>query len=120
MAGADLPLLDLAVLRSLAEDIGEDGVTEVAALFLAEAPRIVERVQAAISNGGRALLREVHTLASAARNVGLLRLGAAAADMEMLLGVMEPGPQQVRDLLTLLELSVTQLEACQRKAELAG
>ena len=51
-------------------------------LFLTEAPRMVERLEQAADSRVGPLLREVHTLASAARSVGLLHVGHVAADIE--------------------------------------
>jgi HPt (histidine-containing phosphotransfer) domain-containing protein len=96
-------LLDEAVLHALAADLGEDGLVEVIQLFLTEAPRRADRLENA---AGSALLREVHMLASAARSVGLLRAGHAAASIELAMASTDPGPDQVADLLNLLREGV--------------
>ena len=70
-----LPLLDERVLDRLADDIGADGAVDVVRLFLAEAPRMIGVSSSHPSAADARLLREVHTLASAARSVGLLRVG---------------------------------------------
>jgi signal transduction histidine kinase/DNA-binding response OmpR family regulator len=84
------PQLDEAVLSRLADDIGFANALDVVQLFLDEAPRMMNRLEQAIRVEDRALLREVHTLASAARSVGLLRVGQTAADVESLLSAGRP------------------------------
>ncbi len=103
------PLLDPGVLERLAGDIGDDGVADVTRLFLSEAPRTTERLEQAINCRGHKLLREVHTLASTARSVGLLRLGNAAAQIEQTLASEEPTAEQLAGLLDLLNESVARL-----------
>ena len=93
----------------LADDIGADGVADVTRLFLSEAPRTTERLEQAINCRGHKLLREVHTLASTARSVGLLRLGNAAAEIEQTLASEEPAAEQLSDLLDLMHESVARL-----------
>jgi len=109
LSRADWPVLDEAVLLRLAGDIGEDGALQVVTLFLAEAPRMIDRLGQSCISPGRALLREVHTLASAARSVGLLRVGHAAADIEHTLGCEEPDAAQLATLLELLRHGVIRL-----------
>ena len=105
----DMPILDETVLHALADDVGEAGMDEVVELFLTEAPRMIERLrQASVSRGGT-LLREIHTLASATRQVGLLRAGQAAADLEAALAVGEPEPDRLASLLSLLQVSIARL-----------
>ena len=103
------PLLDMGVLDQLAEDIGADGVDDVTLLFLSEAPRTIERLEQSINSRGHKLLREVHTLASTARSVGLLRLGNAAAQIEQTLASEEPAAEQLFALLDLMHESVARL-----------
>jgi hypothetical protein len=67
-------LLDEAVPDKPSEEIGEDGRPEVVPLFLAEAPSMVDRLEPASISSGGSLLREVHTVASAA-SVRLLCVG---------------------------------------------
>jgi CheY-like chemotaxis protein len=106
---ASAPLLDERILDGLARDIGPDGVEEVVHLFLAEAPRMAGRLEQAFTERGRTLLREVHTLASAARSVGLMQLGQAAADIEQSMASEEPGPERLAGLLDLVHPSVARL-----------
>jgi HPt (histidine-containing phosphotransfer) domain-containing protein len=103
------PALNESVLRALAADIGEDGVAEVVTLFLAEAPAMLDRLARSSISGGRLLLREVHTLASAARNVGLLRVGAVAAATEASLGTVEPKQECLLALQGLLRDGIARL-----------
>ncbi len=107
----ELPMFDADVLRSLAWDIGEAGMEEVVDLFLCESPRMVEQLEHASVVQGRTLLREVHTLASATRNVGLLRTGQLAADIESALAMHEPVPERLNELLLLLRTSIEALES---------
>jgi HPt (histidine-containing phosphotransfer) domain-containing protein len=102
-------LLDETVLDVLAADIGQDGAIDVVRLSLAEAPRMTTRLERSSINHGRALLREVHTLASAAKSVGLLRVGNAAAKIEQRIARDEAGAEQLGGLLDLLQQSVVRL-----------
>ena len=108
-ARTEWPLLDERVLVLLAEDIGEEGVAEVGRLFLFEAPRLIERLERAFLLRGSVLLREMHTLASAARSVGLQRVGHLAADIEHAMAKEEPSPQQLAGLLEVVRQSVERL-----------
>jgi CheY-like chemotaxis protein/HPt (histidine-containing phosphotransfer) domain-containing protein len=103
------PLLDERVLRRLADDIGDDGVLEVVRLFIAESPAMIQRLERACTTGGRPLLREVHTLASAARSVGLLRAGHCAGDIEHAMAEASPDPERLADLLEVLRAGVERL-----------
>ena len=91
-------------------------------LFLGEAPRVTERLKQASIARGATLLREVHTLASAAGSVGLLRLPQEAADIEHAMANAEPSTERLADLLALLETSVRELtewEAAQQEVVVA-
>jgi signal transduction histidine kinase/AmiR/NasT family two-component response regulator/HPt (histidine-containing phosphotransfer) domain-containing protein len=117
------PVLDTRVLAMLAGDIGEDGTLDVVRLFLSEAPRVTERLQRACVVRGATLLREVHTLASAARSVGLVKAAQTAADIEHAMANVEPGADRLAELLALLESGVARLtewEAVQDDATVAA
>ena len=103
------PLFDDHVLSVLAKDIGDDGALDVAQLFLAEAPRMQQRLQQSAIGSGGALLREVHTLASCARSVGLLRVGYLAGDIERAMAQADPEPEQLAALQDMLGESVARL-----------
>ncbi len=103
------PLLDDTVLTGLAQEIGEDGLTEVVQVFLDEAPRMLDRLERAIVRRDRALLREVHTLAGAARSVGLLRVGYTAAEIELAMATADSSADHLASLLDLLLVSVARL-----------
>lgn len=118
-AAGGLPLLDERVLTLLAEDIGEDGAADVVRLFLTESPRMIDQLEQSSVSRGRALLRDVHTLASAARSVGLLRVGHAAADIEEMLAHEDPGSERLIALLDLLRQSVARLAEWEAAQELA-
>jgi HPt (histidine-containing phosphotransfer) domain-containing protein len=112
LASADaLPLLDERALTLLAVDIGDDGTLDVVQLFLAEAPRMTERLEQAIVARNATLLREVHTLASATRSVGLLQVSQAAADIEHAMANTEPEADKLAELLALLSAGVARLAA---------
>lgn len=104
------PLLDEAVLAGLAEEIGEDGLTEVLGVFLDQAPRMLDRLERAIISQDRTLLREVHTLAGAARSVGLLRIGYTAAEIELAMATADASADHLASLLELLRGSVARLQ----------
>ncbi len=103
------PLFDERVLSVLAEDIGDDGALDVAHLFLAESPGIHERLERSSIDSGGALLREVHTLASCARSVGLLRVGYLAGAIERAMANADPEPEQLAALQAMLRESVARL-----------
>jgi CheY-like chemotaxis protein len=103
------PMLDEAVLLRLSDDIGPSNTVDVVRLFLDEAPRVRGRLDRAIATRDRTLLREVHTLASAARSVGLQRVGQAAADAEAQLSVGEGAADVLASLPVLLQQSVALL-----------
>jgi hypothetical protein len=97
------------VLGVLAEDIGDDGALDVVQLFLAEAPRMGERLELASIDSAGALLREVHTLASCTRSVGLLRVGYLAGEIEHAMAGAKPDPERLVALRDLLHESVAAL-----------
>jgi HPt (histidine-containing phosphotransfer) domain-containing protein len=107
----ELPLFDQQVLHRLADEIGVDGMAEVVELFLAQSPRMSQRLEQAIGIGGSAVLREVHTLASSTRGVGLMRVGHQAAEMELMIATIEPSAQGLTALRDLLQESVARLAA---------
>jgi two-component system, sensor histidine kinase len=112
-------LLDEQILAVLADDIGADGTSDVVRLFLAEVPSVRQRLDDASTGRGLALLREVHTLASSARSVGLVQFAQVAADIELTMEKGVPNPEQIAALKDLLDASVTRLaawEASQREA----
>lgn len=103
------PLLDEGVLQRLCHDIGKDGAGEVVKLFLTEAPCLIDRLEQSCGRRGGRLLRDVHTLASSARSVGLLRIGHVAAEIERAMAYAEPSEERLSRLLDLLRQSVMRL-----------
>jgi CheY-like chemotaxis protein/HPt (histidine-containing phosphotransfer) domain-containing protein len=88
-AGADdATVLDRAVLRSLARDVGDEAnVEEICALFLAETgPRLLEIERAAEHRDAEGLRVSAHTLKGSAVNVGAIAVASAAAELERLAG----------------------------------
>ena len=102
-------ILDETVLSALAVDIGAGGLMEVVQVFLAEAPAMLDRLAAASVTGGRDLVRQVHALASAARNVGLLRAGFTAAAVEAELATRDANQARLDELQLLLREAVARL-----------
>jgi HPt (histidine-containing phosphotransfer) domain-containing protein len=84
-------------------------MVEVVQPFLTEVPRMVDRLERACVTRGCALLREVHTLASSSRTVGLLRVGQTAAGIELAMAIADPSDDRFSDLLDLLRASVIRL-----------
>jgi len=70
---------------------------------------MIARLEQAFTTRGRSLLREVHTLASSARSVGLLRVGHAAAALEQAMEGEEPDAERLAGLLDLLRQSLARL-----------
>ena len=113
------PLLDERVLGLLANEIGDDGANDVVRLFLTGAPRMIDRLEQSFASRGRVLLREVHTLASAACSVGLLRVGHVAADIERTFASAEPSGVRLAGLLALLHQSAARLAEWQATRQTA-
>ena len=76
-------LLDEAVLSSLRE-IMEDEFIEVLKLYMDESVSLMSDIHAGFSEEPDELMRAVHTLKSSSLNVGAMRLGDIAANMEAL------------------------------------
>jgi len=72
---------------------------------------MTERLEQAIVARNATLLREVHTLASATRSVGLLQVSQAAADIEHAMANTEPEADKLAELLALLSAGVARLAA---------
>ncbi len=80
---SDGVILDEAVLSSLKE-IMEDEFVEVLKLYADESVSLMSDIHAGFSQEPDELLRAVHTLKSSSLNVGAIRLGDIAANMEAL------------------------------------
>ena len=80
----DTPVLDQGQLAQLASELGMETVTELIGMFLEDSAAQMEAIRANDGDAGL-VLREVHTLTGAARNVGLQRLGDASAALEQAL-----------------------------------
>jgi signal transduction histidine kinase/DNA-binding response OmpR family regulator len=85
---ADATVLDRAVLRSLARDVGDEAIVEeICAIFLSETgPRLLEIERAAEHRDAEALRVSAHTLKGSAVNVGAVAVASAAAELERLAG----------------------------------
>ncbi len=97
-------LLDEAFLTQLGEEIGPDGALDAMEMFLEDAPERRAAMRRALDAGAsRALHREAHALAGAARNVGLVRLGECAFDLQKVLETAsDPDPADIARLFQLL------------------
>jgi signal transduction histidine kinase/DNA-binding response OmpR family regulator len=86
-AAPDLPPLDLSYLerlRELEERIGRAIVREIVESFLAETPRRLETMRAAVAGGdGAALSFAAHTLKGSSAQLGAGRLAALGQDLEV-------------------------------------
>jgi len=76
-------ILDESVLSSLKE-IMEDEFVDVLKLYMDESVSLMSDIHAGFSQESDELLRAVHTLKSSSLNVGAMRLGDIAANMEAL------------------------------------
>ncbi len=77
--------LDLKILRELQEMMGNDPavIIELFDCYLADAPKLVQEIRAAIAGQDAGLLnRATHTLKSSSANLGALALAAICQDME--------------------------------------
>jgi CheY-like chemotaxis protein len=80
---AESVVLDEVFLDRLAEDIGADGVAEMLRVFQEDAPARMAAIRLAMANRAIQTIRlEAHALLGAARNVGLTKLGEAAAALQ--------------------------------------
>ena len=79
---APQPVLDRGVLDELHAVIG-DAALQIVALFLEDAPAMVQQLQQAAQNGDEPRLQALaHTLKSSSANVGVLSLSAVAQRIE--------------------------------------
>ena len=77
------PILDEAARRELIDDMGEAVAQRLVATFLAGLESAMARLAKAESEADRdAMLREAHTIAGAAANLGFARLGQVSAAVE--------------------------------------
>jgi signal transduction histidine kinase/CheY-like chemotaxis protein/HPt (histidine-containing phosphotransfer) domain-containing protein len=95
---------DQAILDSMVRDVGPDSAAEIVRAFIDASSRQFADMQAyAVSGETTELIRHANTLARIARNVGLMRLGRAAAELESTTTEESPGLQakllKVRSLL---------------------
>ena len=80
---AELPAFDRSVLDGLAGDIGAGPAAEMVRLFAVTAPQQVRDMRDHAGSGRITdLVRQAHSLANTARNMGLARLVRAAAALE--------------------------------------
>jgi HPt (histidine-containing phosphotransfer) domain-containing protein len=80
---AAVETLDRAALDALDEVLGAAAVDDIIAVFLADVPARLARMQALAAAGGSGrLAREAHALAGSAGTLGLRALAAAARVLE--------------------------------------
>ncbi|GEM_PF-2298770 len=75
------PLIDTRVLDEL-QLIMEDEFTDVLQVFLDESVSLMLEIHTAFDEQSDNLIRVVHTLKSCSKNVGAMRLGGVAEEME--------------------------------------
>ncbi|HUP56932.1 MAG TPA: Hpt domain-containing protein [Bdellovibrionota bacterium] len=77
--------VDLSRIRELLEDGGADLLPELIRLYLAETPRKLMGLEAAVAAGEALKIREwAHSLRSTALNLGASRLAELAGELERL------------------------------------
>jgi PAS domain S-box-containing protein len=83
---AEVPVLDRNVLASLSHDLGDPAlVAEIVALFLVDAPQLIDDWRQAIAlQDGEGARRATHTLKSTSASVGAVALAQCCADAEVL------------------------------------
>ncbi len=78
------PPIDLATFRELETTAGADFVQELVATFLAEAPRMIGELRAALDAGdAERFRRTAHSLKSNGNTFGATSLGAMAKALEL-------------------------------------
>jgi CheY-like chemotaxis protein/HPt (histidine-containing phosphotransfer) domain-containing protein len=106
-------VIDRAVLRSLARDVGDEAIVEeICELFLTETgPRLLEIERAAHARDAEELRVSAHTLKGSASNVGAIAVASAAAELERLARAGELGQLQapLLRLADAVELTKTAL-----------
>jgi signal transduction histidine kinase/CheY-like chemotaxis protein/HPt (histidine-containing phosphotransfer) domain-containing protein len=95
---------DQAILDAMVRDVGPDSAAEIVRAFIDASSRQFADMQTHAASGETTeLIRHANTLARIARNVGLMRLGRAAAELESATTGESPGLQakllNVRSLL---------------------
>ena len=74
---------DPSALATMAEDVGADALADVVRVFLADAEGRLAALQAMVAGGDReSLVREAHSLKSAAATLGLKHLSELAKELE--------------------------------------
>ncbi len=109
-------LLDGGFLSRLADDITTEGVIEALGLFREDAPARIAVMRACLGRDQARLRREAHALAGASRNIGLDRLGHAAAALQHAVEHAEPVPAHVEALALLVDASLGALQDWERSA----
>jgi HPt (histidine-containing phosphotransfer) domain-containing protein len=75
------PLVDTTVLDEL-QSIMDDEFIDILQLFLEESINLMSEIHAAFVEESDNLIRVVHTLKSCSKNVGAMRLGGIAGEIE--------------------------------------
>ncbi|MDR3536489.1 MAG: ATP-binding protein [Acetobacteraceae bacterium] len=115
-AASPLQLLDGGFLGRLADDISPAGVIEALGLFREDAPARISVMRASLGRDPARVRREAHALAGASRNIGLDRLGHAAAALQHAVERAEPDPADVEALAALVDESLAALEGWEGSA----
>lgn len=100
------PLREARAFDALVGEIGEDGAGEVRAVFWSDTCTRLKLFRSLALDQHRArLAREAHSLKSAARTFGYLRLAALALRLEQTADTL--GEAEFRDLLERMEAAYT-------------
>ena len=89
-------VIDRAVLRALARDVGDDAIVEeICDIFLTETGPRLREIERAVHDRDADVLRvSAHTLKGSASNVGAIAVASAAAELERLARGSELGELQ--------------------------
>lgn len=109
------PLREPSAFDALVREIGEDGAGEVRAVFRSETCARLKLFRALGLEQHRArIAREAHSLKSAARTFGYLRLAALALRLENTATTL--GEAEFRDLLELMDTAYAAARAQELQA----
>jgi signal transduction histidine kinase/response regulator of citrate/malate metabolism len=108
---SSVPILDDGALQKLSDDIGQAVLQEVIELYLEHADSQLAALRAAFKAERGVVQQAAHALVGAARNIGLLRLGQEAAELEAVCRGGDPDPAWLDRIARLHAETVLQLRA---------
>ena len=103
-------LLNHAALTELRNELGEAILEEILELFLDQARSYLRALQDSFAADAPAVRAQAHLIVGAARNIGLLRLGQAALDIERSCQHGIPDIAVLTPLATILDESIMALQ----------